>query len=617
MTEHRTLFVAALLVAAGALPAAGTAGDPDRPTTVIRDVAERGNLALAEPVPSVEPDPLRAEVLDFYDLVGAVPTAEGLAQLDAWVRQLPEEVREPTARILAAINQAAILRTQALADVTPSEVEFARETTLAAQDPSPAERWRLSSIASRIDLPAIARASLLVTSAVEQARPQLEAAAQASGAGDLNATDPLGAVQLSGTADHVHNGTPPGDQDERPVAYDGRHPDRTLQIDLGGDDVWKNNAGAVHPDVVIQALPGCSTTGGLDCTPLDESRNAPSSESVFGRPCSADAVRPLFRGLNHAEATDEHLDDQQANPSLQGNVDFLLGPTVDAAAGAAQTANPRTDCLPQSPSDAPAWRDAFLSRGILTDGDEHGVAVALDLGGDDRFAPPKRFTPMNNGHNPPGCDTRHMGEGGKLWGRNLTAGGGFTGIGLLWDDNGSDFYGGRSLSQGVGHVGAAGLLFDRGSGNDHYVGVRLDQGAAIFTALGILHDEGGDDTYELKNDIPYFNEFEHFIGCDVSTRDGQGRANFNAIAAHVDGDGSDTYFVQDHDADVPGASRDDPTTTQGSTGARLNLGPSPVNELAALGKGLLWDRGDGEDTYTRPGRGNGMVGGNLSFVDEG
>lgn len=583
------------MIALSTLPAQAAPAAETTPATRLAELLERGGVTPAD-MPVLEAMDLRAAILDLYVLGGAVPTQAATDELDARLAMVPEAIQAPTSDILVAMNAAARLRMQAFADVSVEDARFAYERTLTDTPLDVEDRDRLAAIHTKIDRELMGAAGILVLQTIESAVVELKEAKLSTGGG-VGFVDPLGVVEIADETDHVHDG------------------DRTLLIDLGGNDEWQNNAGSVMPDFVIQAFPGCITTGGLDCTPLAAKRNAPSTQSLFGRPCSADVANAAFVGLDYAEDLDAQVDEQIARPNPFGFAFWLADTAPENAAETATTANPDTRCLPQGPDDVQDWSEAFVEKGTLKDADEHVVAVGIDLDGDDRFAPLKVFNDINNGRNPPNCDTRDMGEEGKIWERNLTAGGAFAGIGVLWDESGTDFYGGRSLTQGTGHVGAIGVLVDRGTGDDEYESVRLAQGAAIFAAAGLLYDIGGNDLYRMANDVPFFNEFEHFIGCDVSTRDGQGRANFNAVAALIDDAGDDVYFVQDHDDDIPGASRDDPTTTQGSTGTRLNIGPHPINEAAALGLGLLWDR-SGSDNYTRDGRADGVTDTTGMFIDE-
>lgn len=591
------LCLALLFPAAAALPglAPGPAQVPAA-ADVLRAVAAPLGPVAAPDLDALPQHSLREAIVEFYALSHAIPTAQGLAKLDASLAALPPEVAEPVARLLVAMNAAGAMRAEAFARVAPAELVWARDASLDLEAQDEAALQRLAGIAARIDAAKMVAAGALVLAAVERDAPMLRAAAELPGAGTLAFVDPSGSLEVTGTGNDHHAG------------------DRTLLVDLGGDDTWTNNAGAMAPSFVIEAFPGCFTTGALDCSVLWPKRNRPAIQSLVGRPCSFNGVAPVFEANEYTAALNEAV--LAADPAALAA--FAQGAPAEAQTLAALTAL-ETACLPQGPDDLQPWAEDFVQRGTLADGDAHFVTVGLDLSGDDRFAPTKSFNFMVNGANPSGCDTRAMGEAGKLWDRNVTAGSAFAGVGILWDGGGADFYGGRSITQGVGHLGGVGVLVDQGASDDAYEAIRFGQGVGFVAAAGLLYDDGGHDVYELKNLLPLWNEFESFNGCDVSTRDGQGRSNVVAVGALVDLAGDDRYFVQDHIAEglyLPGASRDDPTTTQGSTGFRLNIGPSAVAELLGVGRGLLWDRADA-DTYSRPGRGNGCASTSGTFLDEG
>lgn len=570
------------------------------PWEILLGVAATVAHASAPDLDALGVGSLRDEVHAWYALAGAAPTPAGEAALDAGLDGLPGPVQDATALVLAGMNRAAALRAEAFATVSPDEIAWAgraaRADALGAQDSA-----RLASILSRIDLHRVLEASTLVVAAIDAALPMLRDAAAAPGARDVSWVDPSGTLAVAGTADDVHAA------------------DRALLIDLGGDDWWANNAGATAPTAVIQAFPGCVTTGGLDCTVLHPKRNGPATRAVVGRACTFDLATPLFDADDYSGEANEEVAAQAGNPDADAALAFATATTPAALQRAARDTEVNAGCLPQGPDDVGPWADDFVTRGTLTDADAHHVAVGIDVSGDDRIAPQRVFNFMNNGKNPSGCDTTELGEEGKLWARNVTAGSGFAGVGVMWDEAGSDVYGGRSITQGVGHVGGAGVLVDRGAGADSYEAIRFAQGMAFAAGIALLYDDGGDDQYRMQNLVPLWNEFETFNGCDVSTRDGQGRSNILAAGALVDGGGDDVYFVQDHVAEgllLPGAARDDATTTQGSTGFRMNIGPSAGNELLAAGRGLLWDAG-GTDVYSRPGRGDDCFSSGGTFLDHG
>lgn len=68
------------------------------------------------------------------------------------------------------------------------------------------------------------------------------------------------------------------------------------------------------------------------------------------------------------------------------------------------------------------------------------------------------------------------------------------GVGVLFDDGGSDTYVAETASQGAAQFGI-GLLIDLGPESDVYRSVNASQGFGFVGGAGILVDEAGDDTY--------------------------------------------------------------------------------------------------------------------------
>jgi hypothetical protein len=141
--------------------------------------------------------------------------------------------------------------------------------------------------------------------------------------------------------------------------------------------------------------------------------------------------------------------------------------------------------------------DTYLVNAGGSGSADNPISVAIDLGGNDRYAYPEVPSPGD-------------------------------GEGLLPSDRagryaGDEYYGPFALSyeprQGAGVTGY-GFLVDRGAGSDTYRTLRRGQGFASF-GVGVLWDEGGDDDYECE------------AGCQGSALVG--------IAVLHDGGGSDTY----------------------------------------------------------------------------
>lgn len=157
------------------------------------------------------------------------------------------------------------------------------------------------------------------------------------------------------------------------------------------------------------------------------------------------------------------------------------------------------------------------------------VAVAIDLGGDDRWGYVEKPAPDDSvGHRLPSDGTgRAGGRTNSRVGRQASAllgvallydlgagkdtyrslffsqGAAVFGVGVLYDDGGDDDYGAEALSQGAGAWGV-GMLLD-GGGNDKYVGYTAMQGFGFTQGVGALEDLSGDDSYLTDPGHPQVN----------------------------------------------------------------------------------------------------------------
>lgn len=101
----------------------------------------------------------------------------------------------------------------------------------------------------------------------------------------------------------------------------------------------------------------------------------------------------------------------------------------------------------------------------------YGIGILKDLGGNDRY----------------------------LAGRYSQGAGIHSSIGILIDGSGDDFYcSSYGVAQGIGHDFGVGVLDDR-AGDDSYISGILSQGAATTGGLGLLLDRAGSDSYSIRN----------------------------------------------------------------------------------------------------------------------
>ncbi len=127
----------------------------------------------------------------------------------------------------------------------------------------------------------------------------------------------------------------------------------------------------------------------------------------------------------------------------------------------------------------------------------NGVAVCIDISGDDRYdSSERRFTQ--------GCGALGVGilfdiKGNDTYtAHHFAQGAGIAGVGLLYDKIGTDSYSGQGFTQGAAMFGLGMLMDD--AGDDSYDCATISQGGATTMGLGILFDAGGNDRYKLGAD---------------------------------------------------------------------------------------------------------------------
>jgi hypothetical protein len=208
---------------------------------------------------------------------------------------------------------------------------------------------------------------------------------------------------------------------------------------------------------------------------------------------------------------------------------------------------------------------------------------------------------------PDGTRERHpLGDGNctsdPVVRRLATEGAAWSGVGILIDGAGADHYVGKTLTQGVGHVGGVGILDDEGIGDDSYLAIRNAQGVGLG-GMGILRDHGGNDTYgwyqprAIDPAAPFQRAFsvgviDELGRCDSMPRAYQGVAILGGVGVLYDGAGDDTY-------------RGAPAGLQDNAVPGLNLPTGSQGWGFAGGFGVLDDEA-GHDTYEGMlGRGDG------------
>ena len=158
------------------------------------------------------------------------------------------------------------------------------------------------------------------------------------------------------------------------------------------------------------------------------------------------------------------------------------------------------------------YEGRLLCQGVGMPG---GTGVLFDASGDDHYYA-KGKSPTNYGD--AGIfDAWSQGCGVGF--RQLQSGG----VGFLLDLSGDDIYEAANFSQGGGYYFGVGLFSDF-SGHDRYTGSRYNQGFCAHQAAGFFEDRDGSDIYDTRHGVA------------------QGLAWDLSVTCFVDHGGDDTYY---------------------------------------------------------------------------
>ena len=326
--------------------------------------------------------------------------------------------------------------------------------------------------------------------------------------------------------------------------------DASLIIDLGGDDLYLNNAGAPVFEIHERAVSEIRYPTGLVIDFEGDDR--------YINPKFAAVASGFFGlGLILDMAGDDFYDGGQLSVGasffgmgclmdMSGNDTYVCseGGQGGAFFGAARLYDGKGNDL---------YQGAKYVQGV---GGPSGLGQLHDLRGKDHYrAGWKHGSSYGTKGIYQGCSQ------GVGWGFRGHAAGG---IGILHDFGGNDIYEAGNFSQGTGYFLGLGVLRDD-AGHDVYRGSRYCQGAAAHQAAGALLDYNGNDVYSGR------------IAAN------QGAAWDLSVAYLVDYAGNDCYKASD-----------------------FSLGAGAQN-----GMGMFFD-GEGEDRYESPARSLGFSGG-LSY----
>jgi hypothetical protein len=432
-------------------------------------------------------------------------------------------------KVESIFQEAARLRALAFATYSDEENQFLRDNiaglppaiasgTYLHEDADHARaraNRRIVRLAGRIDEIALSRAirpldGLVDRRALTALRDALRALPNAADPILARRKTPFGEIVVGGTGPNVW-------RDEEPAVI----------IDIGGDDIYANNAGSsffdVRPVAAVFDLGGDDSYEGTDS---------------FVQGCGIGGVGMLV----DLDGNDRYL----AHDGAQGVGILGWGILVDFAGD-------------------DRYRALHFAQGVGA----WGRGELLDVAGNDSYEALSHAQglglPLGDGvlHDFGGND-RYFAKGGEKTGYGTqgvydawSQGCGFGlrwlapgGNGSLVDDSGADDYEAGNFAQGGGYFFGYGILEDHGTDDDHYVGSRYNMGWAAHQACGAFLEHGGNDTYVTHHAVICGLAWDESLavfrdyGGDDTYRTGffsLGASAHNGIATFIDDDGSDTY----------------------------------------------------------------------------
>jgi hypothetical protein len=585
-----------------------------------------------------EPGPLAVELARAHAAEGDPLDAKQVADLHEQAAGLPAEVAEALAWLVRGARVADDLRPDVASSLSDPEI---RELQSAVVPDDPAETGPLSLVPDgaaggsvsdgagalgSTASPATAQAHLVMAQAVDEAVALLEdvgsrdggPSGQAAPPGDVFSTGtPYGSIYVSGPGANTY-----------PQGLEA-----LATVDLGGDDVYRNRAGAVNAEVL--GLLGANPNDPADVRDrLEESNNVSVSLDVGGDDVYTNAGPGAqgfggfggFGALVNLGGSDTYGTSSTSlaqGAATVGGAGVLVDSSGEDAFTLATQGQGYTQDGGLGLLISGAGNDAYTSR-VLAQGTGFigGAGALVDGQGNDTYrchgvADFSSFVlPVDVSRPGSTCQGAGFGAAGLIVDgagddtyetassfRNFA----FVGAGVQVDLAGDDAYLGAEWSNGNGVLGA-GVLVDAGVGHDVFESVQSagpwadvyvgSNGEGYTGGLGVLATGAGDDTVTSEVDKALFlNQYACGAGCAFSagagvltsgpgddtyrTEVGEGAAIAAPLAVLADGGGDDDYGL------LYGSTRG-----QGYS----QMGTPPVSRCNVA---LLAD-GAGDDAYDNP-----------------
>ncbi len=320
--------------------------------------------------------------------------------------------------------------------------------------------------------------------------------------------------------------------DEGPNVYGAN---ASLIIDLGGDDLYMNNAGAPIYKIQEKAVSGipCATGVVIDFEGNDRYINpgfAGVASGFFGLGVVLDmSGNDVYDGGQLSLGAS--FFGMGCLMDMSGNDTYMCSEGGQGCAffGAACLFDGKGNDL---------YSGAKYVQGV---GGPMGFGQLLDAAGEDHYrAGWKHGSSYGTKGIYQACSQ------GIGWGFRKHAAGG---MGILLDSAGNDIYEAGNFAQGTGYYFGLGVLRDNG-GNDIYRGSRYCQGAAAHQAAGALIDLAGNDVYSGKIAANQGAAWDLSVACLVDYAGDDcyegadlslGAGAQNGVGLFLDGEGNDRY----------------------------------------------------------------------------
>ena len=328
--------------------------------------------------------------------------------------------------------------------------------------------------------------------------------------------------------------------------------DAALILDLGGDDLYLNNAGGTRSGMPIAIVvdwegndrylsrenfsQGAGLLGGgflmdLSGSDIFEALDGAQGAGFFGIGMVYHGNGPgMYRGRKSCQGVGllgigllwNSRGDTKYSCSVEGQgLGFFKGAglLIDEAG----------DDNYQLGGLEPDFRDAEkstvsmgqgfgkgLRQGEKKDGVSGGIGLLIDRSGNDTYMA-DYFAQGASYYYGIGILNDLSGDDRYIAGRYAQGAGIHSSVGVLLDSGGNDFYyASFGVAQGMGHDYGAGFLEDSG-GDDYYGRGTLVQGAATRGSIGILMDREGKDRYDCRDKGQGFAEEAGSIAIMIAT----------------------------------------------------------------------------------------------------